>query len=240
MRWMVPVALTIGMLASTRSAIAQDHARGAVTALTLTPYGALPPMVIRAMLLDEDRPAGFEIRYGRSNPNDAAVGTFGVGGEFPAPGGSGGFAIGLRKCSSCDDIFMGGIDYTAVLMKRLIGSELDAGMITIGLRPSGGIARSTPDTGYVIALAGAVDVPISVAMRLGHLAQIVPFVSPGAGYGRVAREGTAEPLAGWRYSVGGGVALVAFNNGLGMNIGFRRVFVDRGFTTWGLGLTIGG
>jgi hypothetical protein len=241
MRSIVRVAVVIGMLALTRSGGAQHGGRGAFMALTLTPYGALPPVVIRTMLLDEDRPAGFEIRYGRSALDDARVGTFGVGGEFRAPRGSGGFAMGLRKCSSCDDIFMAGFDYTAVLTKRLIGPDLDMGMITIGLRPSAGIARSTPDTGYVVALAGAIDVPISVAIRLGHVAQIIPFISPGTGYGRLAREGETEPEGGWRYAVGGGVGLVGFNNGLGMNISFRKVFVDdRGFTTWGLGLTIGG
>jgi hypothetical protein len=92
----------------------------------------------------------------------------------------------------------------------------------------------------MFALAGAVDIPIAIALSLGHGAQIIPFISPGAAFGRLAIEGDPPPEGAWHYALGGGVALVGFNTGLGMNIGFRRVFIDGGFTAWGIGLSIGG
>jgi hypothetical protein len=65
--------------------------------------------------------------------------------------------------------------------------------------------------------------------------QIVPFVSPGFGWGRVSEGGDSE--SGTRFVLGGGVGIVSSNSGLGLTLGAQKVFIDGGKLVFGAGLT---
>jgi hypothetical protein len=65
--------------------------------------------------------------------------------------------------------------------------------------------------------------------------QVVSFLAPGFGYGRLA-EGD-ENESGTRAALGGGVGLLNIGGGLGVNLGFRKIFLEEAPTQWGLGLS---
>lgn len=242
MNRLVALVLATSLVVGTsRSAVAQTDAGPVLLALSLTPYAALPPVVAVTMLDAVRSPAAvFELRYGRHRLNDGPdpVGTYGVGASFPARFGRGGFALGLRQCRGCDDVFMVGVDFNAVLAQRRLGAELDVGVATAGVRPNFGVARSDSYDESVVAVSAALDAPISIALNLGPVVQLVPFLTPGFGLGYHTTGGESE--SGWRFALGGGVGLFAFRSRIGLNAGFRKVFVERGLVTWGAGLTIAG
>jgi len=239
MRGILALAAAVGLLAvRSTNAAAQDRADFAAWfALTFTPYGALLPMVTPGMVgadpVEGRASRAVEVRYSRwSFEGDGDVfNSFGAGGRI----GGVGFGAGHSQCSGCDGVFMGGVDFEAVLKTTTLGSDASASLISIGLRPAVGIGFFT-DVTKLIVLSGAIDLPVSVSIPVGTAAHLVPFLSPGAGVGRISDRG--ESRTGTRASLAAGVGLVAAN-GLGVHLGWRRIFIEDGPSTLGVGISFG-
>ena len=239
MRGILAVAVAVGFIATTgTNAGAQDETDFAAwLAMTFTPYGSLPPLVTPTMLgtpgVDGRAGAAFEVRYGRWGfEDDDEFNTFAIGGR----GGPVGFALGYEVCEGCDDgIIIGGVDFESVLRTSQLGTDASPSVLSIGLRPGIGVGVFTGE-GSGWALSGTVDVPISMTMPMGTTAQVVPFLSPGFGVGRLAEGSESE--TGVRVALGAGVAFVTANR-FGIHLGWRKIFIEDGPSTVGLAVSFG-
>jgi hypothetical protein len=233
-RGLVAVGLVAGMA---RPARAQDiHDFAAWLAMMSTPYGTLPPVVTRTMAGQSSGNAtgnAFELRYGHFTFDNAAdaVHIGGVGARFGAVG----LVAGYEGCSGCDGGMMIGADYEGVVVQQLLTGNGARSLFILGLRPSVGFGRSLGDGPDVSSISAAVDVPFSVAVPVGTTARMVPFVAPGFGVG--ALRGGGESESGTRGSIAFGAALVDLAPGLGINLSWRKVFLEGAPTTIGVALT---
>jgi hypothetical protein len=128
-----------------------------------------------------------------------------------------------------------GADYEGVVVQQLLTGNGARSLFTLGLRPSIGFGRSLGSGPDVSSISAAVDVPFSVAVPVGTTARMVPFIAPGFGVG--ALRGGGESESGTRGSIAFGAALVDLSPGLGINLSWRKVFLDQAPTTIGVALT---
>jgi hypothetical protein len=143
-----------------------------------------------------------------------------------------GITLGMTTCEDCDGTKMGGVDYSRTLMSRPVGASTTTNF-SLGIHPAFGYAK--PDEGEGSAMSFAVDMPVGMSFDMSNGMQVVSFLSPGYGYGRLSAEDESE--SGTRPVMGGGVGLLNIGGGLGVNIGFRKIFLDEAPTQWGLGLS---
>lgn len=207
-------------------------------AMMSTPYGSLPPVVTPAMTGRAARAGSgnvFELRYGRYafDGSSDAVQTGGVGARF----GRVGVIVGYEGCSGCDGNIIGGVDYDATIFSELLSANGGSSFFSVGLRPAFGFGRTTGSGPNATLFSGTVDVPIAVAVPVGQTARVVPFVSPGFGLG--SARGGGESETGTRGSIAFGAAVVDLAPGLGVNLSWRKIFLDQAPTTIGVALTFG-
>lgn len=205
-------------------------------AMAMTPYGSLPPMITRGMAGGPPGPrenTAVELRYGQFTfaGDNRPVRTGGIGARFGALG----LVFGYQGCSGCDGGMMFGADYDGVIVRQMLTGNGAHTLFTLGLRPAVGFGRSFGSGPDVSAITATLDVPVSVAVPVGQTARLVPFVAPGFGVG--ALRGGGDSDSGTRGSIAFGAALVDLAPGLGLNLGWRKVFIDGGPTTIGVGLT---
>jgi len=240
MRMILGMVAAVGLLAVTSTtAIAQDESDVAAWfAMMLTPYGALPPLGTRAMAglpATDGRAAGaFEVKYGRWSFDEADEGwnTFGLGGRL----GSVGLTVGYGKCDDCDEgAIMGGVDFESILLRSPFGTEVSDASFAVGVRPSLGFGIPTGDV-EGNAFAANVDVPLSFTMPFGVGARFVPFVAPGIGVGRLSDDTDSE--TGTRVAIAAGVGFLT-SGGFGLHLAWRKIFIDEGPSTLGVGVSFG-
>ena len=213
----------------------------AYAALMSTPHGSLPAVASPLMAGEARTGAALDARYGRYSVegSDVTTNTFGLGGNFAA-GERGRVGLMLaRSADSCDlcegSTIMAGVDYSMSLFSRPVGASTTSSL-NVGIHPAVGYGKISDGTDVdVNAMSFALDVPVSYAFGMKSGMQIVSFVAPGMGYGRLSAN--SESLSGTRPSVGGGVGLLNIGNGLGVNLGFRKVFLEEAPTQWGLGMS---
>src|SRR5687768_9823543 len=217
------VALTV--LAGPTRASAQDiDDFVAYLALDFTPLGAfvpLPPATAGA------RGSAFVLRYGNLDLGETSLNNFGIGGDFAAGRGRLGLTLGVSTCDDCDqENLMAGVDYTAPLTQN---------KVSVSLRPAFGFSRPTDGDGTALSLG--LSLPIGVDLSGASGPVIVPFLSPGFGYGRLSDDGDSE--SGTRPMLGGGISVSARQSTLAAHLGFQKVFVEDGEMTFGLGVSFG-
>jgi hypothetical protein len=219
----------------TRPAAAQSiHDFVAWAAMMSTPYGSLPPMVTRTMAGGvAQHPSSFELRYGHwaFDGQDPALHIGGIGARFGAVG----LVVGYEGCSGCDGAIIGGVDYEAVIVKQALTGNGANSLFTLGLRPAVGLGHTVGSGDGGTAISATLDVPIAVSVPVGKTAKMVPYVSPGFGVGAVRASGESEH--GTRGSIAFGVGLVDLSPGIGLNLGWRKIFLRDAPTTIGVGLT---
>ena len=226
----------VALVAFAAQASAQVSANDAAAYLALmsTPHGALPAVASPLMAGEAATGAALDVRYGRYSLADAATSTIGLGGNFAlGERGRMGFMLGRSSTEDVDgSLMMAGVDYSMALLSRPVGTSTTSSL-NIGLHPAFGYGKPSEGEGNAMSLS--VDVPVSYAIGTKTGMQFVSFLAPGLGYGRLADD--TESLSGTRTSVGGGVALLNIGNGLGVNLGFRKVFLEEAPTQWGLGMS---
>ena len=233
-RGLLAATLVAGMA---RPAGAQSvHDFAAWLAMMSTPYGTLPPVVTRRMAGQSAgiaRANALELRYGQySFDNQSnAVHIGGIGARFGAVG----LVAGYQGCSGCDGGLMIGADYEGVVVQQLLTGNGAHTLFVLGLRPSVGFGRTLGTGPDVSSISAALDMPISFAVPVGTTARMVPFIAPGYGVGALRGGGDSE--SGTRGSIAFGAALVDLAPGLGINLSWRKVFLDQAPTTIGVALT---
>ena len=239
MRAFLVAVAAVGLLSATSTvAVAQDEDDSDVAAwlaMMFTPYGALPPLVSRTMAgigSGEGGGGSFEIKYGHWGFDDDDMwNTVGLGGRA----GPLGFTFGYGKCSGCDEgLLMGQVDFESILARSPFGPDASGGSFAIGVRPSAGFGKPTEGDGS--ALAANVDLPVSFSMPVGVRSHIVPFVTPGIGVGRYADEFNSE--TGFRASIAAGMAFFVSEQ-FGIHAAWRKIFIDEGPGTFGVGVSFG-
>ncbi len=229
----------VAFASQSASAQVSEKDIAAYGALMATPHGALPAVASPLMTGEARTAAALDVRYGRYSVDYPIVGnlatsTIGLGGNF-AVGERGRMGLMFGRSSTEDvagSIMMAGVDYSMSLFSRPVGTSTTSSL-NIGLHPALGYGKPSEGDGNAMSLA--LDVPVSYAMGTKTGMQFVSFLAPGMGYGR-ADDGI-ESLSGTRSTLGGGVALLNIGNGLGVNLGFRKVFLEEAPTQWGLGMS---
>ena len=132
-------------------------------------------------------------------------------------------------CSDCDG-FMAGADVDIPVVEAAPGS---GGGFRMSLNPAVGYAH--PNDGSGTALSAALSVPVSTSFKVGTSALIVPFVSPGIGYGHLSESGFSQ--GGSRYVLGGGVTIAGARSFTSVTISARKVFIEDSPTVYGVGFS---
>jgi len=223
-------ALLAVVASNARAQSAKDFAGFA--GLMTTPIGALTPMG-PAMSGDTSR-YRVQLRYGRwqavegdGRANDAGVGVGIRGGRTRTT-----IEIGYIHSSPCDDCdgLMAGVDMDIPIIES---ASSDRTGLRLGLNPSAGLMRPTNGSGT--ALSAALSVPVSAAFKAGTSLLIVPFLSPGLGYGHISDSDFSE--GGSRPMMGGGVTIAGTRNSTGVTISAHKVFLRNAPTVYGIGFS---
>ena len=235
-RRLVPLAV-VALLALTiaRSAAAQDvEDFVAYIALTNTPQGALPPVVFGS---HTSGPLNLAFRYGRiSYGDDDAFNNFGVSVDFASgPRARGAMTIGAVKpnCSGCDPILNASLDFESLLAS----SGMGGGELSVGIKPSFGVGRTTGSEQQTTLLSASLGLPVALrASPRGSAMSVMPFIVPAMGFGRLSDEGDSE--SGFRPMLGAGLRIDWARSGVGALLGLQKVFIEDGEMVFGAGLSI--
>lgn len=256
--WFMPVLMFIAGTARGQSAGEQS----AYVALYYTPVAGLPPLA-PSMDTSSHVSGSSLVLHGRLGEMQRRGGlslkTMGVGIEAPMGHWSftGTLAYLTASCgpdwagdSDCDGDIMLGATARRTLLSRPIGEPPAPAKGKRPSRPSNnavfllgfeGSAGFSPRQGEQ-ALALAAGMPLAIAFRNGDT-RILPFITPGLGYGRLGHvsydEDFAETSSGsLAPMLGGGVGLQFGKSGVGATLGFQKVFKsDGGTTQFGVGMT---
>jgi hypothetical protein len=232
--------------------------QAAYVALIYTPVGGLTPLAPRDQITAPRGRSGltWQGRVGRFTREGGLSATLlAVGAELPRGrwrlGGTVAFAsvscgpdwAGDTDCAG--DIMFGGSARTTLVDKPLdqsgSGSRKNASngnTLLVGFDASLGFSPRSGE--QALSLAGAVPVGISIE---GRDTRIVPFLSPGLGYGRLGNVEYWDDDAPTSHGtfvlmMGGGVGFEFKRSGIGATLGFQKVLKsDRGATALGLGMT---
>lgn len=220
------------LTASTMSAQEEPNVGDAVAymAINMTTVGTLPPLATNTLAAAGG--IGWHLQYGRlSWGEDVSSNAFAGGVDLSLGSGRLGLTAGYMMTDYGSDVegenhLMIGTRYS----QQLAGAALNpTSRWAMGLEAELGFGF--PED--VKALVVAAGLPIK--LTLGRNVKVSPFVTPGFGYGRLSAEGESE--SGTRFMVGAGLGL-GFANGVGVNFGLKKAFIEEGKTQFGLGFTI--
>jgi hypothetical protein len=231
--------------------------QAAYVALIYTPVGGLTPLAPHDQVTaTRGRSAlTWQGRLGRFTRSGGLSATLlAVGAELPRGrwrlGGTLAFAsvscgpdwAGDTDCSG--DIMVGGSARTTLLKKPLDGTDgsgrraSSGNSLLVGFDGSVGFSPRSGEQAF--SLAGAV--PVAIAFE-GRDTRIVPFLSPGLGYGRLGNVEYWDDEAPTSHGtfllmMGGGVGFEFKRSGIGATLGFQKALKsDDGATSIGLGMT---
>jgi hypothetical protein len=211
-------------------------------ALSVTPVGAMTPVVTSAMLGRIAKGYSVAGQYGHlSGDNGAGFNSFGASISMPVSGVSLGGSLGIVSPSGSTGLksnMMLGLNAESNLGAWALGDGKDANLFTMSAR--GDFGWANPDDGAgtsttATALAFSAGAPFALVLKSGDMTW-APFVTPGFGWGRVSENGASE--SGTRFMMGAGLG-VAHRNGWGVSVGMQKVFIDQGKTVFGLNLSYG-
>ena len=157
----------------------------------------------------------------------------------------------------CRQAFMGGASLNLPLVRRTMGDQGTG--LSLGLQMTGGyglgneVAKIKMDDGttresITLSMNGysaTLGVPMSIVAKSGNFS-IVPHITPRVGFGSaelkidhsendptIESEDTDSDM---RFMLGGGVGIY-FQNGVGLTLGFQKIFIEDGSAAVGLGMT---
>ena len=255
MKRLTTAVLVLAIALPAAGQTANQHA--AYRALIYTPVAGLPPLPPSIGSLGS-RGATRTMFTGRvshlSRVDGLSLNTAGVSVELPVNrwrlGGT--FAYVSASCGTvwegdtdCSgDIMLGGSARTTLTTKPLGASagkrtarSTDATLV-VGFDGSAGFSPRQGEQ----AMAIAVGLPVAINMPSGNT-RIVPFLTPGVGYGRMGKTEYDEDELPTSHSsmmflIGGGLGLQFGRSGLGTTLGFQKVLNgEGGAVQLGIGMT---
>lgn len=243
MRFRTCALVSISLLgANGASAAAQGDAFAGWASLISTPAGAFAPSIDTRRADGRPREEVFELQYGgwRFAGQENRTNDFGGAFSFPTGDARSRLQLGVSArpgCSECQSVMVGA-DMTIPLAHQA-GSPRpgDSGGYDVGFDPGVAISKPTGGgraNGYVLAVSASV--PMSTWFRVGS-ARLVPFVSPGAGFGRTTSNNDSS--SGFRMMLGAGIVVADLSPDFQISAGLNKIFIDQGPTVFGLGIAFG-
>lgn len=254
-------AALVGLAANVAAAQSADD-QSAYVALIYTPVAGLPPLPPLTDALGSAPGSGVTLlgRLGHmSRRGGLSLTTYGLGVEVPKGRTRLGATLAYLSAScglawagdsDCDgDIMLGGSVRTQ-LSSRPLGesapprkgrrapANANESRLVVGLDGSVGYSPRQGEN----AIALAAGLPTALVLQSGTV-RIMPFITPGLGYGRLGNVAYFEDEAPTSHGaialmIGGGLGLEFGTSGVGANVGFQRVLKGNGGTTQlGLGVT---
>jgi len=239
---------SIALLLAAIPIVAHAQSQGeavAATALQLTPVGALPPLATSTLQAEVQHGVAFAIRYGyltssnggpnANNGGATAVIPLGLEGTVSLTGG-----VFSYNCDGCKPGLMLSIGGDRRIGGMVMGTGSDGSRIQFAVNGELGYAQpqgaSTSDGSVV---SGAVGIPISwiSGSRARDEMRIIPFVTPGFGFGTF--NGNGSP-SGSAVMLGGGLGIYNRSNSIQLSLGFQYIAVRDAATQIGLALVLGG
>lgn len=256
------LALAVLAAAASTAAAQSEDEQSAYRALIYTPVAGLPPLPPVSNWSEQNGAAGITLtgRLGHmSRGGGLSLNGFGATVEMPRGKMRLGATLAYMSAScgvewegdsDCmGDIMLGGSVRTLLTTRQLGASPppvkgrrasraSSEPTLLVGFDGSLGLSPRQGEN----ALAIGVGIPTAVALQSGTV-RIMPFITPGLGYGRLAHVAYFEDEPATArgtivFLVGGGFGLEFGTSGIGANVGFQRVLKGYGGTTQlGLGLT---
>jgi hypothetical protein len=196
-----------------------DEAMAAALAVFLTPVGSFAN-VSPAALGESRSSAGFD--YGRYS-GDVKRNNYGVHLDWHALRAT----VGVSTASELENLWMAGLAAGRTLMSNgmvRVGGEANVGY--------GSLKEETTDS-RLNAFSAGVRLPVSLSTTSDNLT-VTPYLAPGGYFGRLSWLGESE--SGFRATLNGGVRF-AFGNGVALDVGVQRIFIDDAETLFGAGLS---
>lgn len=203
----------------------------AYMAINSSTVGALPPLATNT--LAGAGGIGWHAQYGRMDwGSDVSTNSFAGGFDVNLGAGRVGVTAGYMSVScptglQCDGHLMIGTRYS----NQLTGAKFaNGGRWQLGFE--GEIGVGLPEDERAMAISAG----LPVKLTFGKNIKVSPFLTPSFAHGSYSyADETSESAL--KFMVGAGVGL-GLRNGVGVNFGLRKVFVDEGETQYGLGFTI--
>ena len=214
-----------------------DDAIVAYFALIETPPGALPTRLSAPMLNRQMTSTDVSLRYGYVSLSGASLHTIGLTLGIPAGtktafGVTAGYQGVSCEGGDCKGHFVASANAEGRLSSSPLGTGNDAPNLNIGL--NGELGFGKPEGGTL--LSATVGVPFALVSGSPTL-RIAPYLTPAIGFGHAS--GGGESRSGARILLGGGVSFNNLQNGIGINLGFQKVFIDSGDTMLGISVSFG-
>lgn len=204
-----------------------------------TPVAGLPPVATNTILGLPAEGAAFAVRYGRvpSNTftgdinNVAATASLSAGSVSTVS-----LTAGMLAPAALPRTFMASIGADTRLFDFDAGDSQSSRLVRIGA--SGEVGLGTPTGAKLVA--ASVGLPVSLIAResQGGDLLVVPFVTPGFGFGATYPT-SGSSGSGAHFMLGGGIALFNHGGNVGLNVGFQHVAIDGGSTQFGAGVVVG-
>jgi opacity protein-like surface antigen len=231
------VAIAASALVFAAPAMAQGNNEGpsekdvaAYLAINTSTIGALPPLATNT--LSSAGGIGWHLQYGRMSWDDeTSSNSFAGGFDIGLGRGRIGFTAGYMTVScpsgiECNGHLMIGSRYS----NQLTGGTFSEGRWQMGLETELGVGLPEDER----AVAFAVGLPVK--LTFGRDVKVSPFLTPSFAHGSY-KDAADNSEGALKFMVGAGVG-IGLRNGMGINAGMRKVFIDEGKTQFGLGLTI--
>ena len=205
--------------------------QAAYFAINASPVGALPPLATNT--LARAGGIGWHLQYGRlSHDQDVTSSAFAGGLDISVGEGRLAFTAGYMMVDYGEGIdgenhLMLGTRYSRQLTGNKLGTN--GGRWQMGFE--GELGVGLPED----SRAMAISVGLPVKLTFGKTLKVSPFVTPSFAHGSYKVDDVSE--SAMKFMFGAGIGL-DFANGIGANLGMRKVFVDEGETQYGLGFTI--
>jgi opacity protein-like surface antigen len=234
MKKIFAIAASALVLAAPAMSAQQGPSEGdlaAYAAINSSTVGALPPLATNT--LANAGGIGWHAQYGRISEEGATASSFAGGLDLTVGEGRLGFTVGYMMVDyeaglPGDNHLMIGSRYSRQLTGDKLG--MNGGRWQLGFE--GELGVGLPENERAMAIA----VGLPVKLTFGRNVKVSPFLTPSFAHGsyKFADETSESAM---KFMVGAGVGF-AFANGIGANVGMRKVFVDQGETQYGLGFTI--
>jgi hypothetical protein len=245
MRNVLGVLLLVAFVPTQASNAQSTNDPVARAALQLTPIGALPPLVTSTLQGEVQRSAALALRYGYISASNggADANNGGVTAIFPVGlVGTISLTAGVFKytCEHCNAGLMLSLGGDRRLGDLVIGTARDGSRMQFAL--NGELGYGQPQGGTISGgsvISGAVGIPISFisSSRSRDAMRIVPFVTPGFGFGDFTGEGSSSGSA---LMLGGGLGIYNRSSSVALSLGFQYIAVQDATVQIGLNLVLGG
>jgi hypothetical protein len=215
---MLAAALT-GTMAPAAQA-QSDEALAAALALFMTPAGSFANVSPAAL---GNGATGVGADYGRYT-GDADRNSYGLHLDWHALRAT----LGVGTQTGLENVWMAGVSAGRTMFS--------ATAVQVGLEGNAGFGRVKDDETSVTlnAMSAGARVPFSATLS-SDAVTFVPYLAPGGFFGRLSSEGESE--SGFRMTLNGGVRL-GFSNGVAVDVGVQRIFIDDAETLFGVGLSL--